>query len=152
MVDGPKKTVGIAGIGGLGTMGIKLAKAMGHTVVAISSGPSKEKLAKEKGADMYVVSREEESMKAAEGTCDLILNTIAAPHEPSHYLGLLKANGTIVQLGVLTEEWKANNMSLLASRKSISGSLIGGIGTTEECIEFCHKHDIYPDTQLVNAK
>lgn len=101
--EGKKRTVGIIGIGGLGTMGIKLAKAMGHEVVAISSGAHKEELARSKGADKYVVSTNEESMKAHSQICDIILNTVASPHEAQHYLSLLKPRCTLIQLGVFTE-------------------------------------------------
>lgn len=116
---GPKRTVGVIGIGGLGTMGLKLAKAMGHKIVAISSGASKEKLAREKGADEYVVSTDAESMKAAANSCDLILNTIAAHHEVEHYLPLLKASGTIVMIGLFTKPFEGNTLSLIFGRKSI---------------------------------
>ena len=96
-VDGNKKmTIGVCGLGGLGTMGIKLAHALGHRVVAISTSASKEELAKQKGADSFVVSTDEDSMKKEEGRIDLILNTISADHEVSHYLPLLATNGTIV--------------------------------------------------------
>ena len=81
--------IGIIGIGGLGTMGIKLAKAMGNRVVAISTSPSKEAMAKEKGADAFIVSKDPESMKAEAAKLDLILNTVSAAHECSEYLPLL---------------------------------------------------------------
>ena len=93
--------IGIVGIGGLGTMGIKLAKALGHTVYAISTSANKEQMAKEKGADHFVVSIDPESMKTYANKCELIINTVAAQHEVQHYLSLLKTNGTIVQLGLV---------------------------------------------------
>jgi D-arabinose 1-dehydrogenase-like Zn-dependent alcohol dehydrogenase len=152
MVDSPqKKTIGVIGIGGLGTMGIKLAKAMGHKVVAISTNPNKEQQAKDKGADVFVVSTSAESMKSGEGLCDLILNTASSPHEANLYLGLLKNRSTIVQLGVLAEPHALNCLPLICGRKAIAGSLIGGIQATEECIEFCAKHGIYPDIQVIEA-
>lgn len=150
-LDGPKKTVGIVGIGGLGTMGIKLAKAMGHKVVAISTSATKEEMAKSKGADVFVVSTSEESMKANANLCDLIINTIAAPHEVSHYLSILKPRSTIVQLGVFGQPHTLSQVPLIFGRKAVAGSLIGGIGATEECIEFCFKNDIYPDIEIVEA-
>jgi uncharacterized zinc-type alcohol dehydrogenase-like protein len=91
-----KMNIGVCGIGGLGTLGIKFAKGYGHTVYAISTSAHKEKMAKEKGADFFVNSRDEASMKAAEATCDLILNTISAPHELADYIPLLRTNGTLV--------------------------------------------------------
>lgn len=90
------KTVGIVGIGGLGTMGIKLAKAMGNKVVAISTSNKKEAMAKEKGADAFVVSKDEDSVKANVATCDVILNTVSADHDLNSYMPLLKKQGTLV--------------------------------------------------------
>merc|ERR1712167_423537 len=90
------KTVGIVGIGGLGTMGIKIAKALGNKVVAISTSPKKEEMAKEKGADVFVVSKDPESIKAAAGTCDVILNTVSAPHELMTYVPLLKKSSGVL--------------------------------------------------------
>merc|ERR1712167_30381 len=95
------KTVGIIGLGGLGTMGVKLAKGMGHNVMVISTSANKEAVAKEKGADMFCVSTDEASMKAHANKCDLIMNTISADHQAMTYLGLLRANGTLVQLGLV---------------------------------------------------
>lgn len=95
--EGAKKMcIGIIGIGGLGTMGIKMAKAMGHRVVAISTSPNKADLAKSKGADGFVVSTDAASMAAEANKMDLILNTISANHQLAHYLSLLRTNGTIV--------------------------------------------------------
>jgi len=122
-----KMTIGIIGVGGLGTMGIKLANAMGHRVIAISSSANKEALSKEKGAETFILSTNEESMKSAANSCDLILNTIPAHHEMSHYLSLLSLSGTLVQLGVIGNEHKVNQLPLIFGRKGIAGSLIGGI-------------------------
>ena len=93
---GVKMTIGIIGIGGLGTMGVKIAKALGHDVVAISTSANKESLAKEKGATHFVVSKDPESVKKCAGTCDLILNTVSANHDLNVYLPLLAKSGTIV--------------------------------------------------------
>ena len=86
---GKKMTIGIIGVGGLGTMGVKLAKALGHDVVAISTSAGKESLAKEKGATHFVVSTDQESVKACAGKCDLILNTVSANHDLNVYMPLL---------------------------------------------------------------
>ena len=146
------KNVGIIGIGGLGTMGIKLAKAMGNRVVAISTSAAKEAMAKEKGADAFIISKDPESMKTEAAKLDLILNTVSAPHECSEYLSLLAQGGVIVQLGIIGEPQHINQMPLVVQRKAIAGSVIGGIANTQECFEFCAKHKIFPDTQLVEAK
>jgi uncharacterized zinc-type alcohol dehydrogenase-like protein len=102
-LKGKKMCIGIIGIGGLGTMGIKMAKAMGHRVVAISTSSAKEALAKSKGADAFVVSSDPASMTAETNKMDLILNTISANHQLAHYVPLLRTNGVIVQLGLTTE-------------------------------------------------
>jgi len=149
---GKQMCIGIIGIGGLGTMGIKMAKAMGHRVVAISTSANKEALAKEKGADAFVVSTDPASMAAETNKMDLILNTISANHQLAHYIPLLRTNGTLVQLGLTTEPHNVSQISLLFQRKSIAGSLIGGIKNTEACLEFCAKHGITPDVQLIEAK
>lgn len=149
---GAKMCIGIIGVGGLGTMGIKMAKAMGHRVVAISTSANKEALAKEKGADAFVVSSNADSMAAEAGKIDLILNTVSAKHEVSHYLSLIRQGGTLVQLGLVPEPHTVSQLPLIMGRKSVAGSLIGGIPATEECLEFCAKHGILPDVQHVEAE
>ena len=93
---GEKKTIGIIGIGGLGTMGIKLSKALGHDVVAISSTSSKEQMAMDKGATHFVASKDPESIQKCAGICDLILNTVSAQHDLNVYMPLLAKSGTMV--------------------------------------------------------
>jgi len=143
--------VGIVGIGGLGQMGVRLAKAMGNTVTAISTSPSKEAAAKEIGADRFVLSTDPESMKAASQSIDLILNTVSASHEASHYLPLLANKGTLVQLGLVLTPHQVNQMPLMFRQLSLAGSLIGGIPETQDCIDFCAKHNIVPITKVVTA-
>lgn len=146
------KTVGIIGIGGLGTMGIKLAKAMGHKVVAISHSAAKEEMAKQKGADIFVCSANEDHIKANINTCDIILNTIPSTHDLNVYLPLVAKNGgNLCQLGLVNEPHKVNQLDLLMPKKMISGSLIGGIAATQECVDFCAKHNIYPDCEIITA-
>ena len=151
-LNGKKMNIGIIGIGGLGTMGIKMAKAMGHRVVAISTSANKAEIAKEKGAEGFVVSTDNASMAAEAGKLDLILNTISASHQVAHYLSLLNVNGTIVQLGLAPEPHAVSQLPLIFQRKSIAGSLIGGIKNTEACLDFCGKHGITPDVHMVEAK
>lgn len=148
-----KMTVGIIGIGGLGTMGIKLAKALGNDVMAISTSFSKEAMAKEKGATMFACSKDPESMKANAGKCDLILNTVSADHDINTYLPLLaKGGSTIVQLGVVTKPHSVSQFPLMQGRISIAGSLTGGIQETQEVVDLCFKHGVYPDCKIVEAK
>ena len=106
--SGKKMTVGVIGIGGLGTMGIKLAKALGHRVVAISTSPHKEEMAKQKGADAFVVSKDPESMKTETANIDILLNTVSAPHQCTMYLPLVSQGGVMVQLGVIAEPQMVN--------------------------------------------
>ena len=147
-----KMVIGVVGVGGLGTMGIKLAKAMGHTVVAVSRSMDKEKMAKEKGADHYVASADSKSMSECPVKCDLILNTVGVKHDLNVYMALLAQDGTLVQLGGNVYPQTVNQFGLMFRRQKIAGSIIGGIKNTEECMEFCAKHGIYPDVQLIEAK
>ena len=146
-----KKCVGIIGLGGLGTMGVKLAKAMGHTVMVISTSKSKEAVAKEKGADLFVVSTDAESMKSGGNKCDLILNTISANHEMMTYLPLLRAQGALVQIGLVTKPHTLSQLPLMFQRKSVAGSFIGGLKRTQELLEFCAEKNVIPDTELIQA-
>lgn len=146
------KTVGIAGVGGLGTMGIKLAKALGHKVVAISSSAKKEAVAKEKGADFYVNITDPESVKAMEGKCHIILNTISADHDVNQYLPLLNKCGIISLLGLVAKPQEIRAMDLIFTRKSITSSIVGGAPRHQELIDLCFKHSIYPDIEVFEAK
>jgi len=150
--DRGKMRVGIVGIGGLGQMGVRLAKAMGNTVTAISTSPSKEAAAREIGANNFVVSSNEESMTGAAGSLDLILNTISASHDLNIYLPLLARRGVLVQLGLVTTPHPLLQLQLMPQRKTITGSLIGGLPQTQECIDFCHKHNIVPNIEIVTWK
>ena len=148
-----KLTVGIVGIGGLGTMGIKLAKALGNDVMAISTNANKKESAIAKGADYFVCSKDPEDMKSNAGKCNLVLNTVKAPHDLNLYLPLLiKGGSTLVQLGGVTSPHTVAQFSLMFSGLSIAGSLIGGIRDTQEVVDLCFQHNIYPDCEMVEAK
>lgn len=144
-------TIGVAGIGGLGTMGVKLANALGHKVVAISTSTAKEQMAREKGASGFCVSKDPESMKAHAGTIDLLLNTVSVVHELNHYLPLLAPNGTMVMLGIMSGDHSINQMDLMGERKTVASSHIGGNASIEGLLELCAKHGIAPDTQTITA-
>lgn len=144
-----KKVVGIAGIGGIGIMGIELAAALGHTVVAISGSKKKEAMAKQKGASDFVVSTDSQSLKNYTGNIDFILNTVSADHDLTVYLPLLATNGTIIQLGGAAASYKVSEMFLIFKRKSIAGSLIGGIAATQEVV--CCTKEIYQDIRMITA-
>lgn len=144
--------VGIIGIGGLGQMGVRLAKAMGNTVTAISTSPNKETAAKEIGADKFVISTDVDSMKSNEKSLDLILNTVSAEHDLNLYLPLLADKGVLVQLGLVTTPHPVQQLPLMFRKLSVAGSLIGGLPETQECIDFCHKHKIIPKIKIVKSK
>ena len=147
---GPGSTVGVVGIGGLGHMGVKLAKALGAHVVAFTTSPDKVADARALGADEVVVSRDSGQMAAQAGRLDLILNTVAAPHNLDAYTGLLKREGVMVLVGVPAEPHPSPNVAnLIFQRRSIAGSLIGGIPETQELLDFCAEHGIVSDIETI---
>jgi uncharacterized zinc-type alcohol dehydrogenase-like protein len=149
---GPGKKVGVVGIGGLGHMGIKLAHAMGAHVVAFTTSESKREAAKALGADEVVVSRNAEEMAAHAKTFDLILNTVAAPHDLDAFLVLLKRDGALTLVGApATSHPSPNVFNLIMKRRTIAGSMIGGIPETQEMLDFCAKHGIVSDIELIHA-
>jgi len=145
------KRIGIVGGGGLGHMGIKIAKAMGCTVTSFTTSPDKAEHLKKIGADHIVISTNEDEMKAAAKTLDLILNPIPAHHDVMNYVNTLRPNGTIVQLGLVGQPMEFSQVNLIFSRTSIAGSLIGGIKATQEVVDLCAREKIYPDTKLIKC-
>ena len=149
---GPGKKVGVVGIGGLGHMGIKLAHAMGAYVVAFTTSESKREAAKALGADEAVVSRNASEMEAHTKSFDFILNTVAAPHNLDQFTALLKRDGTMTLVGApATPHDSPEVFSLITKRRSIAGSMIGGIPETQEMLDFCAKHNIVADIELIRA-
>ncbi|MGN8062448.1 NAD(P)-dependent alcohol dehydrogenase [Ralstonia sp. 22111] len=149
---GPGKKVGVVGIGGLGHMGIKLAHAMGAHVVAFTTSESKREAAKALGADEVVVSRNAGEMGAHAKSFDFILNTVAAPHDLDALLALLKRDGTMTLVGApATPHPSPNVFNLIMKRRSLAGSLIGGIPETQEMLDFCAEHGIVSDIELIRA-
>jgi uncharacterized zinc-type alcohol dehydrogenase-like protein len=146
----PGQKVGVIGLGGLGHMGIKFAKAFGAHVVMITTSPEKGKDATRLGADEVLVSRDPEAMAAHAGSFDFLLNTIPVPHDLNPYAALLKRDRTMVLVGVLTElDPPLTGISLIGGRKSIAGSAIGGLAETQEMIDFCAKHHIVSDIEML---
>lgn len=143
--------IGIVGIGGLGTMGVKMAKAAGHDVVAFSSSAHKADMAKSKGATEFCCTTDAESLKAFAQSCDLILNTVSSHHDMMPYLRCLKKQSVLCQLGLITKPMELNQVEMQINHWTISGTLIGGIKDTEECVAFCAQHQIWPDVQVINA-
>ncbi len=150
---GPGKKVGIVGIGGLGHMGIKLAHAMGAHVVAFTTSDAKREAARTLGADEVVVSRNAEEMKAHAKSFDLIVNTVAAPHDLDAFITLLKRDGTMTLVGAPSSPHPSQSvMNLIGKRRAIAGSMIGGIPETQEMLDFCAQHDIVADIELIRAE
>lgn len=147
---GPGSKVGIVGIGGLGHMGIKLARAMGAHTVAFTTSDSKRKDALALGANEVVVSRNEEEMAAHAGSFDFILNTVAASHNLDAYTNLLKRDGTLTLIGVPEHPHPSPNVfPLIFKRRAIAGSLIGGIAETQEMLDFCAERGIVADIEMI---
>ncbi|AZD55365.1 Alcohol dehydrogenase [Pseudomonas chlororaphis subsp. aurantiaca] len=149
---GPGKKVGVVGIGGLGHMGIKLAHALGAHVVAFTTSDAKREAALQLGADEVVVSRNAEEMAAHAKSFDLILNTVAAPHNLDAFLVLLKRDGTMTLVGApATPHDSPTVFNLIMKRRTLAGSMIGGIAETQEMLDFCAEHGIVADIELVRA-
>jgi len=146
---GPGKSVAIVGLGGLGHMGVKIARALGANVTAITTSSSKKEDAKRLGAHEVIISKNEDEMKAHAGKFDFILNTVSAPHDINAYLELLKRDGTMVIVGVPEKPAQLQAFNLIFGRKRIAGSLIGGIKETQEMLDFCSKHSIVSDIEMI---
>lgn len=149
---GPGHKVGVVGIGGLGHMGIKLAHAMGAHVVAFTTSESKREAAKALGADEVVVSRDAAQMARHEGSLDFILNTVAAPHDLDAFLALLKRDGAMTLVGAPASPHPSPDVfALIMKRRSLAGSMIGGIPETQEMLDFCAEHGIVADIEMIRA-
>jgi alcohol dehydrogenase (NADP+) len=147
---GPGKKVGVVGLGGLGHMGVKIAHAMGAHVVLFTTSASKVADGKRLGADEVCISTDPDAMAHYAGRLDFILNTVAAPHDLDAYLQLLKRDGTMTLVGAPAEPHTSPNVfGLILRRRSIAGSLIGGIRETQEMLDFCAEHNLVSDIELI---
>ncbi|MDB6001084.1 MAG: alcohol dehydrogenase, zinc-containing, partial [Rhizobacter sp.] len=150
---GPGQKVGVIGLGGLGHMGIKFAKALGARVVMITTSPEKGKDATRLGADEVLISSDVDAMKSHAGSFDLLLDTIPVSHDLNPYLALLALDRTLVLVGALTEMTPPiTGVSLMSGRKSLAGSGIGGMAETQEMMDFCAEHGIVSDVELVRIQ
>jgi uncharacterized zinc-type alcohol dehydrogenase-like protein len=147
VVKGQK--VGVVGLGGLGHMGVKLAKAFGAHVVVFTTSPGKVKDAVRLGADEVVNSKNADEMKKHLNSFHFILDTVAAQHDINAYLVLLKRDGTLTQVGLPAEPLAVQVSSLIFGRRNFSGSLIGGIKETQEMLDFCGQHNLTADIELI---
>ncbi len=144
--------VGVIGLGGLGHMGVKFAHAMGAHVVMITTSPSKSEDAKKLGADEVLISKNDEDMKKQAGTFDFLLNTVPVGHDINPYVALLKRDATMVLVGAIEPLDPVHGGGLITGRKRIAGSVIGGIKETQEMLDFCGKHNIVSDIEMIDMQ
>ncbi|CAB4600425.1 unannotated protein [freshwater metagenome] len=148
---GPGRKVAVMGLGGLGHMGVKFAHAMGAEVTVLSHSPSKENDARQLGADRFIVTSDPGQLKSVKRSFDLILDTVSAEHNINDYLGLLTTNGTLVVIGLPGVPFAVNADSLLSGRRSMAGSMIGGVSETQEMLDFCGEKNIVSEIELIEA-
>jgi len=141
--------VGVVGLGGLGHMAVKIAAAMGADVTMLSTSKAKEADARKLGAHHFGLTSDEATFKTLAGQFDLLIDTISAPHDYNKYLGLLRIEGAMVLLGVPPEPTPVAATSLIFGRRTLSGSLIGGIQETQEMLDFCAQHGIVSEIELI---
>ncbi|MDB6126633.1 MAG: hydroxyacid dehydrogenase [Verrucomicrobia bacterium] len=146
---GPGQKVGIVGLGGLGHMGVKFARAFGAQVVLFTTSPGKTQDALRLGAHEVVVSKDDAQMQAQAGKLDFILDAVSATHDIGAYLNLLKRDGTLVLVGAPEKPLSVAAFPLIFGRRSFAGSLIGGLPETQEMLDFCGKHGITCDIEKI---
>jgi uncharacterized zinc-type alcohol dehydrogenase-like protein len=146
---GPGQKVGVVGLGGLGHMGVKFARAFGAQVVVFTTSPSKKDDAVRLGAHEVVISRNSDEMNKHAGSFDFILDAVAAAHDINAYLNLLKVDGNLTVVGAPEKPHAISAFSLIMGRRSLSGSPIGGIAETQEMLDFCGKNNITADVEII---
>jgi alcohol dehydrogenase (NADP+) len=149
---GKGQKVGILGLGGLGHMGVKLAVSMGAEVTMLSHTAAKEADAKRLGAHNFVLTSDGEQVKKVANYFDFILDTVSAPHDYNFYLGMLKTNGTMVCVGVPPPGDPVAPFNLIFQRRSLAGSLIGGLPETQEMLDYCAANNIVSDIEIIAMK
>ncbi|MUL79216.1 NAD(P)-dependent alcohol dehydrogenase [Mycolicibacterium sp. CBMA 226] len=148
---GPGKKVAIVGLGGLGHVGVKLAVAMGAEVTVLSQSLKKMEDGLRLGAHHYYATNDPETFKKLAGSFDLIINTVSANLNMGAYLNLLRADGTLVELGAPEKPLEVPVFPLIGMRRTLAGSLIGGIPETQEMLDFCAEHDVTPEIEIIDA-
>jgi uncharacterized zinc-type alcohol dehydrogenase-like protein len=146
---GPDKNVAVIGLGGLGHMGVMLAKAMGAHVTVLSQSLKKMEDGLRLGADQYYATSDPDTFTKLAGSFDLILNTVSANLNMGDYLNLLATDGTLVELGIPEYPMQVPAFPLASNRVSVSGSLIGGIAETQQMLDFCAEHDVRPEIEVI---
>ena len=148
----PGDRVGVVGLGGLGHMGVKIARAMGAEVTVFSTSPRKQEDAKRLGANNFVVSKDPEAMKSVAGRFNVILDTVSGAHDMNAYLNALRRDGTLVVVGVSVEPAPILTFPMIIGRRRMAGSIIGGIRETQEMLDFCGKNNIPSDVEVIAIK
>ena len=149
---GPGKKAGIVGIGGLGHMGVKFAKAMGAEVIVFTTSPSKFEDARRLGADDVVLSKDEDQMNRYAGKLHFVLDCVSASHDINLYLNQLRVDGSLALVGAPEHPLPVAAFSLIPYRRCFAGSTIGGIAETQEMLDFCGKHNIVADIEMINIQ
>ena len=144
----PGEKVGVIGLGGLGHMALKFAHAFGAHVTQFTTSPGKEEDARRLGADEVVLTRDPEALKALAGTFHFIIDTVSAPHDLNMYFNLLRRDGSMVLVGLPEDPAKVEAFPLAGKRRSLAGSIIGGIAETQEMLDFCAEHGIVSDIEM----
>ncbi|QZK90249.1 NAD(P)-dependent alcohol dehydrogenase [Flavobacterium sp. CHNK8] len=142
----------VLGLGGLGHMAVKFGVAFGAEVTVLSTSPDKEQDAKKLGAHHFIVTKDEKQLAKAAGTFDFILDTVSAPHDLNLYLSLLRVNGVHICVGVPPTPYEIHAFSLIGGRRSLAGSLIGGLPETQEMLDYCAANGIVSDIELIDMK
>jgi uncharacterized zinc-type alcohol dehydrogenase-like protein len=143
------KKVGVVGLGGLGHMAVKFAHALGAYVVVFTTSPNKKEDALSLGANDVVISRNADEMNKHVNSFDFILDTVSAEHDINSYIQLLRRDGNITIVGLPDKSYAVSPLTLLFKRRTLSGSLIGGIAETQEMLDFCGKHSITADVEVI---
>ena len=148
---GPGKKVGVVGLGGLGHLGLKFAHSFGAQVTLFTTSPGKEEDARRLGADEVVLSKDADAMAKGKGSFDFILDCVSAPHDLNAYLGLLRLDGTLCQVGLPDQPLPVSAFSLITNRRRLAGSMIGGMPETQEMLDYCAEHDIVSDIEMTGV-
>ncbi|MFF3015765.1 NAD(P)-dependent alcohol dehydrogenase [Streptomyces sp. NPDC057939] len=148
---GPGKKIAIVGLGGLGHMGVKIAAALGAEVTVLSQSLRKKEDGLKLGAAHYYATSDPSTFEELAGTFDLIVSTVSAPLGLDRYLALLKVDGALVNVGAPEEPVELNLFSVIGGRKTLAGSMIGGIPETQEMLEFCAEHGLGAEIELISA-
>lgn len=142
----------VLGLGGLGHMAVKFGVSFGAEVSMLSSSPSKQEDARKLGAHKFILTSDPEKLKSVQGGFDFIIDTVSAPHDYNQYLGLLRTNGVLICVGAPPAPAQIYAFNLIGGRKSMTGSLIGGLPETQEMLDYCAEHTIVSDVEMINIQ